>query len=319
MRKIWIVVVLSILPSRLALSQDYMRGEVFTGYSYSSTNMNGLVPARQSLNGWESSLTTSVNRWLAGEADFGGVYQTLKVLNFPGASVPVPVALHDYTILAGPRVNHGHFFVHALAGLDHLSGSGTGFSASQNKFGGAVGGGLEWNVSRIFGLRTSADYMFTRHNLFGGPALLQNDLRASVGVVYRFGGSNAPESRPPSPRASTPKPTHSQPAQVKREPAAVQRQPAVQPGQAQIALLGITVSNGQVGAKVTYVSPSNVAQLAGVNEGDVINSIDGKPIRNIGDLVAALADVAPGSTIRLGYLIKGYWQTESIIALPRSH
>lgn len=317
MKTICTLVLLFLLPSSVAVAQDYMRGEVFTGYSYSSTNMNGLTPARQSFNGWESSLTTNVNRWLAAEADFGGAYQTLKVLNLPGASAPVPIALHDYTFLAGPRVNHGHFFLHALAGLDHLSGSGAGFSAAQNKFGGAAGGGFEWNVSRLFGLRTSADYMFTRHNLFGGPALLQNDLRASVGVVYRFGGNNAPESRPSSPRVSPPRRPNPQPAPAEPEPAEVQPQPApVQPGEGQIALLGITVTNSQVGAKVIYVSPTNVAQLAGVHEGDVINSVDGKPIWKVSDLAAALANVSPGSTIRLGYLIKGYWQTESVIALP---
>jgi hypothetical protein len=40
-----------------------------------------------------------------------------------------------------------------------------------------------------YSFRASADYLFSRHNILGGSSVTQNNVRASVGIVYSFGGS----------------------------------------------------------------------------------------------------------------------------------
>jgi predicted porin len=81
-------------------------------------------------------------------------------------------------------------FVHTLFGLDRetlsLSGtsSGTPFSASgsDNAFASALGGGLEYGLTKHFGLVTGSDYLLTRHG-----SATQNNFRVQVGMSVRFG------------------------------------------------------------------------------------------------------------------------------------
>jgi hypothetical protein len=153
-------------------------GDVFAGYSYLNVDTNGLT-SRQGLNGWEASIAVGAKR-IAGEAAFGGYYKS----NALGSGV----AVHDYSFLGGPRVTFGQGFVHALFGGDRLTGSALGFSSSQTGFAAAFGGGVQ---SKAFGghwaVRTSADYVLSRHNVLGGSAVNQNNFRVSGGIVYVFG------------------------------------------------------------------------------------------------------------------------------------
>jgi hypothetical protein len=49
-----------------------------------------------------------------------------------------------------------------------------------------VGGGVQWNVTRQFALRTSGDYVMSR---FEG--LTQNNFRVSLGLVFEAGSVNS--------------------------------------------------------------------------------------------------------------------------------
>ena len=49
-----------------ASAQDFPRAEVFGGYSYFNLDTLGLT-SRQSLNGWEASVTGNMNRWIGVE------------------------------------------------------------------------------------------------------------------------------------------------------------------------------------------------------------------------------------------------------------
>jgi hypothetical protein len=55
-------------------------------------------------------------------------------------------------------------------------------SGTDNAFASALGGGVEYGVSKHVGVITSADYLMTRH-----LSATQNNLRVSAGLSFRFG------------------------------------------------------------------------------------------------------------------------------------
>jgi serine protease Do len=59
------------------------------------------------------------------------------------------------------------------------------------------------------------------------------------------------------------------------------------------------------GVLVNSVRPGQPADKAGIKQGDVITSIDGRSIKDGDDLVNEIASRRPGSTVRLGYLRDG--------------
>lgn len=270
-----------IVVSGFAIAQD-SRADLFGGYSYGSIDTNGLTKSRQSINGWESSISGNFNKWFAAEADVAGYYKT-----YSGVSVT------DYAYGAGPRFNFKPIFVHALIGGDHLTGSASGMSLSQDSLAGAFGGGVQWKVSGPLSVRASADYVFTRHNITGGPSVTQNNVRASVGIVYSFGRT---EHAPASPRQSAP-----------MAPSSGMK----------ISSLGIMVTLGaNSGAEIADEAPNGIAALAGIHVGDVINAVDSKPVGTPMELAAELANHSAGEKIKLGVLIRGMWQTDHTIILP---
>jgi hypothetical protein len=167
----------------LGYEQNVPRLEVFGGFSYLNAGTSALT-SRQNVAGFEGSVSINANRWLAGEANLGGYYKTLNILSVGTFS------FRDYTAMAGPRFNMRKAFFHALVGIDHMTGStnfyAAGATSSSNVLAGAVGGGVQWNVSRQFALRTSADYVMSR---FGG--LTQNNFRVTLGIVFEAGSVNS--------------------------------------------------------------------------------------------------------------------------------
>ncbi|TMJ24635.1 MAG: Do family serine endopeptidase [Alphaproteobacteria bacterium] len=65
------------------------------------------------------------------------------------------------------------------------------------------------------------------------------------------------------------------------------------------------------GALVAQVEPDSAAHKAGVKEGDIIKSVDGKDIPTIRDLTRTIAGFTPGSTVKLGVLRDGKEMTAS--------
>src|SRR6266566_1677976 len=82
--------------STLGYGENVPRLEAFAGFSYLNAGTSGLT-SRQSVAGFEGSVSINVNRWLAGEANFGAYYKTLNILTVG------TFAFHDYTAMAGPR------------------------------------------------------------------------------------------------------------------------------------------------------------------------------------------------------------------------
>jgi serine protease Do len=59
------------------------------------------------------------------------------------------------------------------------------------------------------------------------------------------------------------------------------------------------------GVLVQEVQPGGPADRAGLKPGDIITTIDGRPVKDGDDLVNEIASRKPGSTVRLGYLRDG--------------
>jgi S1-C subfamily serine protease len=86
-----------------------------------------------------------------------------------------------------------------------------------------------------------------------------------------------------------------------------------------IPALGIMVFSGRNGgAEITEIGARSVAESAGIHVGDVINAVDGKPVKTPTELAAAFSGIAPGSKVRIGYMVRGQWQTETVVILGGS-
>jgi outer membrane protein OmpA-like peptidoglycan-associated protein/opacity protein-like surface antigen len=194
---------------RSQASSDSMRGEntpkaeLFLGYSYVRFNVDTtttLGTANEHFDfipGGVAELSGNVNNWLGLVADFGGY------------------GLHDvggvdaklWTYLFGPRVYiaRGRFtpFVNVLVGGSRIKaslppgfvGDTVAFAAPfhKNAFAAAGGGGLDVTASRHVAIRLfQVEYLLTKFS--DGRDNRQNNLRASAGLVFRFG---APAPAPP--------------------------------------------------------------------------------------------------------------------------
>jgi hypothetical protein len=297
MRRFHLIALLCVAMGRLAIAQDYPKAEVYGGYSYVNIDTNG-VSSRQSANGWEASVSSSFSKWLAVEADVAGYYKTYSVNLSDLGLGTLDVKVSDYSYAAGPRINIRPLFIHALIGGDHLTGSTLGFSESQDGLAGAFGRGVEWGVSNHLAVRGSVDYAFSRHNIFGGPSYTQNNVRAGAGLVYTFGGRGQVGARPSRPETT--------------------RQAAARPSRSGMPFpaLGLVARAGDnPGAEISEVAPGSIAEQSGLRVGDVINAIDGKVVRTPMELQAELSSRAPGTKMRLGYLVRGYYQSEIVIIL----
>src|SRR5579863_8341480 len=195
MRHVCAFLLCLIVPG-LVFGQD-SRADLFGGYSYVNIDTNGLSP-RQSANGWEASISGNFNKWFAVEGEGSGYYKSYSATV---SGVTANAKVTDYSFAGGPRINLKPIFIHALFGGDHLNATATATSGgesvsgsgSQDGLAGLVGGGVQWRVSGPWSVRASADYVFTRHNIFGGPSVTQNNYRAGAGIVYSFGMKHASE------------------------------------------------------------------------------------------------------------------------------
>jgi hypothetical protein len=314
MRHVW-AVVFCLAVSGISFSQD-SRADVYGGYSYVNIDTNG-ISSRQSANGWEAAVSGNFNKWFAVEGDVSGYYKTYTSIycgNSFTCGDTATVKVTDYSYAGGPRINFKPVFIHALFGGDHLTGTvtATGISGSvsesQDGMAGLAGGGVKWKVSGPWSVRASADYVFTRHNIFGGPSFTQNNFRAGVGIVYSFGARRESERavRVPEPSAPPPSPRTTEPGPTPRANGAGMK----------IDALGVMVTMGRSsGAEITSVAPNGVALMAGLHPGDVINAVDGKPVKTPMEVAAELANRPAGDKVRLGYLIQGQWQAETVVLL----
>jgi S1-C subfamily serine protease len=92
-----------------------------------------------------------------------------------------------------------------------------------------------------------------------------------------------------------------------------------------IPALGISVSPAQEGegVQIVEIEPGGVGALAILHVGDVINSVDGKPVKTPMELATEIENRPQGSHVRLGYLYRstalGMYQKETVVILGSNH
>jgi outer membrane protein OmpA-like peptidoglycan-associated protein len=208
------------MPYSEGLNRGTPKVELFLGYSY-LRGMPGLEPANRLywLNGGSMSIAYNFNRYLGVVADLGGFGDS--AIEFPGAGGGASTVVDSngavFPYLFGPRISYRKHeritpFLQVLFGGIYASkvtlasgcgGAGCTPLPDENKFAWTGGGGLDIKVSHHVAIRIiQAEYLMTNfenHNT--GISELQNDMRFSSGIVFRFGGHAARPLPPPSPLA----------------------------------------------------------------------------------------------------------------------
>ncbi|MGB7549903.1 MAG: outer membrane beta-barrel protein [Terracidiphilus sp.] len=161
--------------------------ELYGGYSYvfrpyDHTQDN---PVSGGMNGWDASLRVPspiFGSWLGIKGDVSGTYRSDQ-FNFNP---------HSYFFLLGPQVSvHLHrstVFVHGMVGSSHLNDTAIPSLKSNSTFAMAVGGGLDYGLSRALAWRVQADYYNTNFQSTDNQIheIVNSNGRVSTGLVLRF-------------------------------------------------------------------------------------------------------------------------------------
>jgi opacity protein-like surface antigen len=179
MKKFACLMGLLLLVCVTAKAQDTSKAEVFGGYTYLRFNP-GQGDTSINLNGGIGSFAYNLNSMFAVEGEFAG-YHASNIENSG-------LSLTNISYMFGPKVykSIGKItpFGHVLFGGAHATVSGDG-SSSSNAFALAVGGGVDYNVSRRFAIRFGElDYVYTRFTSINTGN--QSNFRYSGGVVFNF-------------------------------------------------------------------------------------------------------------------------------------
>jgi hypothetical protein len=323
--------------------------DVFGGYSYIRFNqpLSTITPHENlTLNGYEFSGTVGLFHHLSAEADFahhsindcGGV-STISCSNFSYMFGP------RYTF--GDHSSKSTFFVHGLVGRDSATMLGSSDSTVSDTAVSLVAGfGLNYWFGRHVGFQLGpADVVYTNH-LADDGANAQTTFRVAAGFAFRFGGPSGPlvpkpQPPPPPPPEPQKEPTSSSgshrswirpwhktqnapaegessetqtaqgqsttaPAPTAKNAPAVSHSMAVHP-------LGIMAAPQEfAGARIMQIEPGGVAEMASLHVGDLITSVNGKPVRTPMELAAELADKT--GKVRIG-ILRGKFATETEILI----
>jgi hypothetical protein len=291
--------------------------DAFGGYSYYSFNLpanpsNGTTSTRLALNGWDVSASVFRFHHLSAEADISG--HTLNDCNS---------TLFNCTNLSymfGPRYNvlgSGRItgFVHGLVGQDRATLAYNGSSFTDTSLSVAGGGGVDYWFFRHIGVQLGpVDYIYTRHlTSYALPS--QSNYRISAGVAFRFGGDYG-EAAPKSARASRRDRSATQASSSSTVSSGRQSATPSSSLSARgmpVAMLGIVVGPQEFdGAKIVEVDPGGAGEMASLKAGDLIKTVDGKPIRTPMELAVELSDKT--GKVKIG-IQRGDFSTETVILL----
>ncbi len=264
-----------LLVSVVSLAQDKPIAEITGAYQF--TRLYGVnVPL-----GWDASVNVVANDWFGFAGDFGGATKsqsgvTGTLLTYGGGP--------QFTL----RTASVEPYFRLTFGAAHVSASGYGFSGGTTAFLLSPGGGADFRISNHIWLRLGANYPFARKN-----SVTVDGIQALVGVTYHFGGRRH---------------TTATGGDTTPRTAPVQ-------GMKIAALDAMVVMGRSSGAEITDEAPNVVAALAGIHTGDVINAVDGNAVKTPTELAAELSNRHTGDKVRLGYLIHGTWQAETVVSL----
>jgi opacity protein-like surface antigen len=161
--------------------------EVGLSYSYTRVNPGGTLSSYNA-NGGYGYAEYNFNRVLGLVGELGA--------NHVGTVNSVQLGNTTFEYLFGPRFNwrHSRFtpYVQALVGGERFSNgfnpaTSTALLASQNNFAAALGGGLDVAITNHIAIKpVQVEWLTTQFNQ-SKVNYVQNNLRYSAGVVFRFG------------------------------------------------------------------------------------------------------------------------------------
>ena len=260
---------------------------------------NGESLTEDASRGWDAAVNVPILRWLDAVGDMSRAWKTVNFVSptancsyFSGCVSYGNLNTSVLTYGGGPQLTYRSNryvepFARFILGDAHSSASLFGLSGSVNSFFIAPGGGVDMRVFRNLWLRIGADWFHTAKD-----GVTANGVRALGGFKYSFGG-NATSPAPLRSRSSAPT-------------SAMMR----------IGALGIMAAVGpSQGAVIAEVFPNGVGALAALHPGDVINAVDGKPVKTPMELAAELSGRAAGAKVRIGFLVHGQWQSETVVLL----
>jgi hypothetical protein len=183
------VLALSLLTARI-WAQSAERVEIYGGYSYASNEFTGgtLTNNGSLTRGWNVSANVKLNRFSQFVADYGGYYLPLSSGFCIGVS---SCSSNVHTLMFGPQLSFRSKvtpFVHALFGVALASQTDPFHNlASNHSFVMALGGGVDYGITRHFGIRGQADYLQTHFTNNDNQDPFHNShVRISGGLVVRF-------------------------------------------------------------------------------------------------------------------------------------
>jgi hypothetical protein len=321
----------------IASAQNGPAVDVFGGYSYLNFHLpSNSGSSSQNLafkEGWDFSASVGLFHHLGVEADISGH-------NLSDCGGTQGLNCSNLSYIFGPRYTFGNHssrftgFVHGLAGRDNATLVYSGGTITDTSVAVAGGGGLDYWFFRHIGVQLGpVDYFYTRHlNDFGLSS--QGSFRAAGGIAFRFGGELPPSEPKPAKEAKAESTSHrsvirpwhkskSAPAEgqtstSQRSTASNRTAPAAVnlPGRGmQIASFGVVVGPQEFdGAKILEIVPGGVAEMASLKVGDLIKSVDGKPVKTPMELAAELSDKS--GKVRIG-ILRGTVETETLILIGR--
>ena len=184
------VLALSLLTARI-WAQSAERVEIYGGYSYASNEFTGgtLNNNGSLTRGGNVSANFKLNRLSQFVADYGGYYLPLPSYDCIQAS---SCSSSAHTLMFGPQLSFRSKvtpFVHSLFGvaLAHQSSGALTNLESNHSFVMALGGGVDYGITRHFGVRGQADYLRTHFtNSDNQDPFHNNHVRISGGLLVRF-------------------------------------------------------------------------------------------------------------------------------------
>jgi PDZ domain len=307
-RSLFVILLVS-LATLACLAQDKPLVEISGSYQYDHLRLSA-DGASASLNlsrGFDGSVNVPVLPWFDVVGDVSRVWKAesyselgLSCDSYTGC-VDGNATVSILTFGAGPQLTYrrnpyAQPFARFILGDAHSSAgvslSGIGASASTDSFLITSGGGIDIRLIHNLWFRVGADWLHSSKN-----GVTVNGVRALGGFKYTFGRSRLISTLPARP--SNPGTT-----------AATMR----------IGMIGIMASVGQQpGAEIAEIFPNGVAALAALHRGDVIDAVDDRPIKSPMELAVELSSRKAGDQVRLGYLLHGQWQSETVVILGENH
>ena len=187
-RFIWIFPAILLL-SLTARAQETPAWEFSGGYSYLDANLNG---THFHMNGGGGTATENLNNWFGGRIEVNA-YQGNEAITVSGQSTVYSVAAQTYTY--GPVFSYRRYsritpYAHVQIGAIHGSTNYLGISQSAYKFAVAPGAGLDFALNHETVIRVDGEYLLTRF-----LSLTQENVNASVSIVFRFGNLQSAHSK----------------------------------------------------------------------------------------------------------------------------